>query len=201
VATEILRVQREIAQIREPLRTAFPIRDEMLHAPARALAVTPGEAAELQERFLTLPERGLGIGTIEWAHRAADHALFGTMQLRTRQQPFTLLLRSVDGRPVVRCVSPVGCVSLELTEEAIRAAAHKSGVRVGAVFNQSLASYNLTIEGDVLLGPPGADIGRVRWLLERVASVADRIEETLLGLDEPMTTFRNDLETEAVYER
>jgi hypothetical protein len=201
VTTEILRVQRQVEPIREPLRTAFPVRDEMLRAPARALAVTPGDSVRLFRRFLALQQEALGNAGIEWEDRIADNALFGTMQLRTRRQPFTLLLRSVQGRAVVRCVSPVGHLSLELTEEAIRSATRSSGVRVGAVFNQSLASYNLTIEGDVLLGAPRADAGRVTWLLQRVAGVADRLEEMLLGLDAPMSKFRSDLETEAVYER
>jgi hypothetical protein len=57
------------------------------------------------------------------------------------------------------------------------------------------------MEGDVLLGDENSDAVRCRWLLHRVTVVADRLEHILLGIDQPMATFQNDLQLEATYER
>ncbi len=64
-----------------------------------------------------------------------------------------------------------------------------------------MSSYNLTIEGDVLLGDPRYDAERVRWLLKQVTDVADHLEEAVLSKDQPMSEFRVDLEGEANYAR
>ena len=201
IAREILRGQRDVAPIAEPLRTAFPVRDAFLRAPRRALAVTPSTTAKLLDRFHAL-EASLGRDDgITWEDHPAENALLGTMQLRVRCQPFTLLLRSVAGRPAVRCVSPVGHLGQDLEEADVAVAAHDTGVRIGAVYNETIQSYDLTIEGDVLLGDPGTDLERVRWLLGQVTQVADRLEERLLGGDQPMATFRADLTLEVSHER
>jgi len=201
VTTEILRIDRDIEQLREPLRTAFPISDHMLHAPERPLAVEQSVAQALTARFEAIFDQLRMKADIDCEARTATNALFGTMRLRTRNQPFTLLLRSVDGRPSVRCVSPIGLLGTGLNQEDVDRAVRGSGVRIGSVYNQTLESYDLTIEGDVLLGDPAADTGRIAWLLHRVTSVADQLELSLLEVDEPMGTFRADLGLEATYER
>lgn len=88
-----------------------------------------------------------------------------------------------------------------LEETDIILAARDAGVRIGAVYDEKIQSYDLTIEGDVLLGGPDTDLTRVGWLLGEVTQVADRLEERLLGGDQPMPTFRDDLALEVSHER
>jgi len=64
-----------------------------------------------------------------------------------------------------------------------------------------MGSYDLTIEGDVVLGDPDDDVTRVTWLLANVAGAADRMELELRGTDQHMHVFRQDLQTEAEYAR
>src|SRR5262249_32028816 len=160
---------------------AFPVTEAMLRAPKRPLAVTSDMTAELMTRFRTLPQRIRGNYSIQWEDHTVNEALHGTLQLRTRQQPFTLLLRSVDGRSAVRCVSPIGNLADDDIEEVAIAAVRDSGVRIGAVFDDKIESYNLAVEGDVLWGVGDMYDARLSWLLDRVTIVADRLEEALLG--------------------
>ena len=49
---------------------------------------------------------------INWEPRAEPGHVLGTAHLGSRRQPFALTLRSVDARPVVRCISPIGNIGL-----------------------------------------------------------------------------------------
>ena len=69
------------------------------------------------------------------------------------------------------------------------------------MYDLRFKSYNLTAEGDVLLGQPSSDAARVRWLLDTVVSAADRLEEVLLELDDDPALFHDDLAREAEFER
>lgn len=201
VDREILKVRHEIEQLKEPLRTAFPIQEEMLRGPARELAVSRDETANLLDRFCSLAGRALSGLKIEWEERAPDNALMGTVRVRGRQQPFTLLLSSTSGALVVRCVSPIGRLLDGHTPEDIERAAAGAPVRIGAVRDDRFDSYDFTVESDVLLGHKRHDEARVGALLRRVIEAADRIEHELLERDEPIATFRDDLELEPKYER
>jgi hypothetical protein len=72
----------------------------------------------------------------------------------------------------------------------------KRPVRVCALLDEDKASYDLTVEDDVLLGEEPYDEDRVVALLSRVTSQADYLEEELLKKDQPMSEFREDLEEE-----
>jgi hypothetical protein len=98
-------------------------------------------------------------------------------------------------------VSPVGRVDPRADTERIAQEARSLQVRVGAVYDQRFKHYDLTAEGDVLLGEPSSDSARVRWLLEIVVSGADRLEEILLGIDNDPALFHDDLVKEAEFER
>lgn len=74
----------------------------------------------------------------------------GTLRLGDRIQAFSLFLRSVDGLPLVRCVSPVGSREWATTDD-IGAGFSEPAVRVCAVYNQALVGYEFAAEGDVLL--------------------------------------------------
>ena len=124
----------------------------------------------------------------------------GTLR-RERQQPFTLLLRSIEGDLCVRCVSPVGRVDPRADTERIARQARSIRAKVCAVYDSRFDEYDLTVEGDVLLGNPSADKGRVSWLVEDVAGAADRMEAVLLEIDHDPAQFREGLEREVEFER
>jgi hypothetical protein len=202
VSLELLQGERRVAQIQDPLRTAFPIREEFLDAPDRALEINPAAIQKLVDSFKSLPRILEPWVPIDWEQVTDHNALFGSFRLRTRLQPFTLLLRSIAGKPIVRCVSPVGLLQSTFDESTIHEALEGSGIRIAAVFDQKLNSYDITIEGDVLLGDRHEECGaRVSWLLQSVAKAADRMEEKLLEIDQPMQSFREDLVTETTYGR
>ena len=183
----------------EPLETAYPVRAAQLQAEERPLAVLPEFAESLAQRFLALRDVLTDLpGEVEWEESPPTGALLGTIRLTTRVQPFTLLLRSLDGLPMIRCISPVGVVDAldEFADELLRSVA-RPRVRLCASLDEKLESYNLTVEGDVLLAAsPRSDGARVGSLISAVTGVADAIEDRHLFTDEPMSTFRDDLRGE-----
>lgn len=202
VSKEILKLSRDLAPSLEPLRSAFPVRDEWLKSAPSPLAVEPSLASDATRRFAEIAKPTLGGIPVTWEPHAPDGTLLGTAQLGARQQPFTLLLRSVAGRPLVRCVSPVGLVAPHGRWEEIELLGREIGVRLGATHADSqFDTYDLTAEGDVLLGPVAYDMDRIGALVRRVVTVADRIEEQILEQDTPLDAFREDFGEEATFER
>jgi hypothetical protein len=201
VANGLARGEIEIGQIQHPLQTAFPVRQEFLEAPPFSLVVEASVAERLIGRFTSLPRLLEIEGIVDWDSSSEPHILFGSFRLRTRLQPFTLLLRSIAGRPLVRCVSPVGVLQKDFYYEDIGDALRGYAVRIAAVYDQKLSTYDITIEDDVLLGNPSSDKARVTWLLRRVAEAADKLEKDLLHTDQPMAVFKQDLTTEGAYGR
>ena len=98
-------------------------------------------------------------------------------------------------------MSPVGRIEDPEDQETVRAAAFGTGVRLTVFEDDRFKSYNVTIEGDVMLGSPANDAARVQWLLNRVTLVADRLEEKVLGTDQSMEVFRDSIKHEPAYER
>jgi hypothetical protein len=97
----------------------------------------------------------------------------------------------------VRCISPVGILAPGDDPARITAAAGSQRLRICALVSAQTESYDLTIEDDVLLGDDEKhDADRVEGLLRRVTAQADRLEEILLKIDQPMITFRDDLSHE-----
>lgn len=197
VAQAMLEPEWDIRPITEVLETAFPVRDELLRGPKRSLAVPEERQKELLERFhrlQTLQPVGL---PIEWeVQQPSDDMLLGTARLMDgRRQPFSLILRSLEGRLMVRCVSPVGCLE-DGFEARVCERTRTRPVQVGVVWN--LESYNANVEGEVLLGPPSADAGRIEGLIGRVVSAADDLERELLsGTDAPLAEFAKDIPQES----
>lgn len=77
----------------------------------------------------------------------------------------------------------------------------RSGRKSARSTTCAFGEYDLTVEGDVLLGSPSADAARVRWLIESVVTAADRLEAVLLEIDHDPTAFKDGLEREAEFER
>jgi hypothetical protein len=186
-----------VEPIRERLHSAFPIPDWALHGGRKALAVEPSVAVTLADRFerLAVAEYDL---PITWEPSTRNGMLLGTAVLSTgRIQPFALLLGSDGERPVIRCVSPVGVVGPEDTMYAVEKSALMRHARIGAIVGHDDASYDLTVEEDVLLGAPEHDVSRVSLLLRRVANEADELEQTHLpGRDQMLEVFEADLRAE-----
>lgn len=198
LAQAMLEPEADIAPITEVLETAFPVREELLAGPERTLAFPDEKAHELVERFRRLGSlQPVGM-PIEWEqHQPSDDMLLGTAWLMDdRRQPFSLILRSLEGRLMVRCVSPVGRLEAGY-EEVVAERTRAKPVQVGIVWDDRFQSYNANVEGEVLLGRPAADANRVVTLIHRVVSAADDLERELLQRDEPLSAFQDDLTQES----
>ena len=89
--------------------------------------------------------------------------------MKTRVQPFTLMLDLYGTRPRLRCISPVGRVHPDARQGEIIASAWRLGARIGAILEIETGSYDLTVEEDVLLAAdPRHDGTRLEALLRRV---------------------------------
>ncbi|RKH43411.1 DEAD/DEAH box helicase family protein [Corallococcus sicarius] len=203
IQREMVAVRRPAPTVREPLKSAFPLPPGSTTGPERPLAVESDVAQNLRARFSALRGDSLGDLPVEWAVNAPKGALLGTARLANgRRQPFTLLLRSDHGHPVIRCVSPIGRTDPESDTEAIAQRAARTQSRVGAILTRRERSYDLTIEDDVLLAAPMHDTVRVALLVKRVVEQADRMEfEHFEGeRDEPLESFEEDLLAEDGHE-
>ncbi|MGH7461040.1 MAG: hypothetical protein ACREMA_08425, partial [Longimicrobiales bacterium] len=200
VSHAVQQPRRIAAPEQESLKSAFPVRRELLAGAKKRLAVEPTTETELLQRFQQLKHALAAELPVEWHAKETPNSLVGTFS-HGRQQPFTLLLHSIEGVLNVRCVSPVGRVDPNADFERIALEARPLQVRVGAVYDKRFEEYDLTVEGDVLLGKRASDVPRVRWLLETVVLAADRMEEVLLELDRDPAHFHEDLTREAEVER
>jgi hypothetical protein len=200
VALAIAKGRRFVETFREKLRSAFEIRPEVIEGNVRTLAVSPALAIEALDRLAALQQLSSAQMDIEWTHSNVEGQLFGTMRLAGgRIQPFTLLLDSLAGRLLVRCISPVGVVDLAASLDAIQESVRTKSGRLGAVLDREGGSYNLTVQEDVLLGDRGHDAARVCVLLKRVAEFADRLEQIHLpDADRALDVFAEDLRQEGI---
>lgn len=199
---EMMAERRVVPQILHPLKSAFAVQPEHLQGRGQSLASTPLLAEAARKRFKDLAVEPLSGIDIEWEITAQPERLFGTVKLGGRQQPFTLLLRSFADRIVVRCISPVGRVFLHTDDAAIHSTTAKQSVRLGAISTEEDRTYDLTVENDTLLpDDETADRARLAWLIHHVTTAADNLEQAHLpGRDEPLATFKADLEREMDHE-
>lgn len=194
----MLEPEVEVEPITEALETAFPVRDELLEAPDVPLVVDEAAVAGHLARFRRLRDvQPAGLSLAWEPQQAPDDLLLGTAWLMDgRRQPFNLILRSLEGRLMVRCVSPVGRLDADAYEIAAELTRGKP-VQVGLVWDDRFESYNANVEGEVLLGPPEADAGRVVGLIGRVVAAADDLEREILAKDEWLATFKADMKQES----
>lgn len=202
VAAEIQRIHRDVEQIREPLTSAFEIDEGLLQGPKGELAVPPEQAERLLKRFLELKdEQRMGGVEVRWEANLFDGALVGSARLGDRGQPFTLLLRSIAGRPLVRCVSPIGRWSDEDDLEGLREAARTKPIQISILEDERDETKTVSAEAEVLLKPTGSrfDAPRVGGLVERVTRAADELESILFrdAQDGAVVDFENELQREA----
>lgn len=192
VATEMANGRRHVEPIREVLDSAFGVPADRTRGEIRALAVGAELGETLRARFSRLAEQPLPGVDVRWVGHTSP-VLRGTMILESRTQPIALYLRSFHGRPVVRCISPVGELAPNETMDKLRELATDESVRIGAIFDDTGRTYDVTVEGEVLLADEAHDAARVAALIARVARQADHIEHERLGLDQPLVRFEADL--------
>lgn len=179
---EVLRTTWDIVPIREPLTSAFPVRDEHLDAPTRPLRVSPELAASWRSRFEALadPARRWPGFEVLWETNTPDSGLRGTAQLASgRVQPFLLLLRSLGEHVLVRCVSPIASVAQDQDLEHFADRARRAPVNVAEVRDDRRKLLHLSAEAEVLLVAERDDHARVSWLVRRVVEGADELERAL----------------------
>ncbi|WP_417746705.1 helicase-related protein [Rosistilla oblonga] len=195
---EFAKARRPPEQIRGRLKTAFPVQPSHLVGMRETLAAAPSAHSQIQKRFRKLSTDELPGLNIQWEPEGAAGVLTGTAKLKHRIQPFTLILDSIDRFPCVRCLSPVGRVDPGYEMEAVLQAVSKSPMKVGAIVSKDDRSYDLTVEGEVLLSEDdSANRLRVSDLVSRVVHNADTLEQELLpGQDESLDKFREDLRKE-----
>ena len=200
---EFARARRVVPQILERLQSAFPVRPEHLNGVVKELAVTPHLSEKTAQQFTSLACTSMKGVDVTWEPQVAPGQLMGTAKLRRRVQPFTLVLESIGSHPVVRCISPVGCIGPEEDPEAITDSTANAPAKIGAILTSQERTYDLTVEGDVLLTGSGeTDATRVALLINRVVNRADALEmEHLPGADEILATFRDDLSEEGPHGR
>lgn len=191
---ELQQWERQIEQITEHLRSAFPVQATDLRGDRDKLDVEPSSAMFLIDRFKALNK----LTQYTWEPPSQKQVLLGTAKLQERVQPFSLMLIGLAGHAVVRCISPIGLVRSRQRVAEITDQARRSSVKIGAVQGRDGWSYDLTAEGEVMLGAePAHDAARVTQLIDRVVQQADQLEATLLDRDERMDVFRLDLERES----
>lgn len=200
VSREILRHHQAVHAITTRLETAFPVNPADLRGDVKHLARSAQDAETLVRRFVKL--RGLATD-LRFEVEPAEHGpagrsrIFGTVRLTRRVQPFALYLHSFENHLLVRCLSPVGRVQDEHQLDTALAHHRLSAMRLGALEHDAEnPSYDLTAEDDVLLSTPEHDLARVTALVIRVTAQADDVERLLLGADEPLQTFQEDLKRE-----
>ena len=200
VSNEVTRGRREIPQVKEPLRTAFPVRSELLIAIEDPQTIDTertrqkvASVGHLYELLQQAPDFG-------WEKCGNAGMLLGTARLGQRIQPFALHLAHIGQCLAIRCVSPIGNVGPDDRMDEIVAFSGSCQAVIGAVPTADGRSYDLTIEGEVmLLDDPPLDAQRVLMLVRRIVLSADEFEQEFLpGLDAPLTEFRADLEKEGL---
>lgn len=198
--TEVSRGLRDVPAITDPLHSAFPVPLNYLGTGRGPVGVAASKAVEVEEIFneaaATLPRSN----DLKWIEERAGVRV-GIATVGARLQPFTLFLRSVDGHPCVRCVSPIGTKDDGLLVADLASAFEGQGVRVGSVYNQALHSYEFTIEGDVLMWAGSNATERIRRLVQTVTQTADAAEARLLETDPSPDNVGKDLSEEPGYAR
>jgi hypothetical protein len=195
------RVLRQTESI--PLKSSFPVRPEHLRTQGTDNRAGEIDADAALRRFQALRLVDVPGIPMEWEDHTPLGLLIGTAKLSTRIQPLSLQLH-VMGRGVrIHCVSPIGKVRPDARQDEVIASAWRLGVRIGALLDYLHASYDLTVEEDVLLTDRQEhDADRFRSLMRRVVEQADRLEQEFLpGSDQPLSVFRRELEEEASNDR
>lgn len=198
VAREIHELSTALPVLDHVLETAFPVLDEQLHGLRADLAVPADEADRRLRRFEALRDVTLPGVDVAWDPVRELHAALGTARLPNgRLQPFGLYLQSVGSRLMVRCVSRVGKFEAGREWDQVAGPLAKASARVGVAEDIEQGTLEVSVQEDVLLGDEMSDPLRAAWLIRRVVTEADRLEEELLPeTDAGLDSFRIGLANE-----
>ncbi|WP_345536367.1 helicase-related protein [Phytohabitans rumicis] len=179
------------------LTTSFPVREDHLAGDDRPLAVDKERARRQISRFHSLSDHTLAGVTVMWERiQPPGCLLLGTTRLNSgRHQPFSLQLGWEDEHLAVRCISPVGLIDQRQNWRDLFESTAGTPIRVGVVKVRGKATYDVTVEEDVILTDPGSDAARVGALVRRVTIQADALEQQHLpDRDALLAEFRTELE-------
>jgi hypothetical protein len=179
----------------QSLVSAFDVRDEMLKSATRRLAVEASSVSARRAAFHDASRKLVAWGATITEY--SDGQISGTRRLSgSRVQPFTLLLRSVGGHAVVRCVSPVGRLTRqEFDATRFAKVVTRPLVRISLLFEERIDSYDVAVEGDGVFIDNVDDV--VRTIFVAVTEAADAIELEHFEDDPDYTVINTQLALEA----
>lgn len=187
--------------IDEGLVSAFDVTAEMLRGRTRPLSSDATAVKRRADEFAGLPA-ALQELSITWLGGARSNQLSGVRRIGWRVQPFTLLLRSLRGFPVIRCISPVGEVPRgALDADALQKAARRPFVRVSLLLNERIDVYEVAVEGDLVFDGLSVNATRVSTLIQAVTDAADDVERAYQPGDPEYDSINKELPKEADVER
>ena len=216
---EFARVRRNISQITEPLKSAFPVLPDCLKG-TQMLSDRPFQSVKAALKHLHSIKSDVEKRIrIDWEESGDEADLYGTVftdqgrLLRmgdnrqpgfggVRRQPFVLTLRSskIGTHLLLHGVSPVGQVAIDENREAevVEWAREIRAAKVCEVPGPEFESYTLTVEGDIAFDAQFTQIEEVVDLLTRIAVAADWLERRCFErLDQSFANFSKDLHKEA----
>jgi Type III restriction enzyme, res subunit/Helicase conserved C-terminal domain len=195
VKESMLRPPVDLLPIDRPFTSAFDVNGGMLRAHPRALMARRSTAQATAEDFDQAARELTDVDAVV-LDDAAPQRRTGKRQIGGRIQPFTLLLRSIRGRPVVRCISPVGRLRrTDFNAELLAPIAARPFVRISLVHDERIDSYEIAVEGDALMERTPADV--LKRLVVAVTTAADDIEKAHFEEDPDYAGVWDDLQKEA----
>jgi Helicase conserved C-terminal domain. len=216
---EFVRARRNISQISERLHSSFPVQPDYL-VGSRLRLDHPHQQIKATLSHLQMLANGLGREVrIEWEPYSTTGVLYGTVftdhgsllkpgddrqpgEGDVRRQPFVLMLRAtrMGGPLLLHGISPVGNVPTKdgWAVKIVTLAGELAGAKVCEVAGPEFETYNLTVEGHIILDARLTQVEELTDLLSRIAVAADWIERRCLeNLDQSFAQFRKDLHREA----
>ena len=97
---------------------------------------------------------------------------------------------------MIRCVSPIGRLDM-YDRDHVGSDTWPRAIQIAAIYDPKFETYNLATEREILLGSEAHDLPRIETLIEDVVQSADDLEARLLGSDQALSIFREDLSRES----
>lgn len=183
------------AETESNLETAFPVSQEHLTLPESVLSPTPPFNWRL--RLEKIAMANLGFSNVAFETMRDKPLLLGTARLRNgRVQPFGFYLKSIWGKICLQCISPIGLIEIDTLPEYLYQTAKYVPKNLMLYEYDDEASYNVSIDDEVLLGDGDTDATRAAALLRRVLETADFWEEKILAVDQDLSVFIRQLENQ-----
>ncbi|MBI5764269.1 MAG: DEAD/DEAH box helicase family protein [Planctomycetes bacterium] len=202
VGREMLNPTGDFQQLKEPLKSGFPIQPKWLqgepltirrHLDAKGLlshfaACWNQFCQRIQVREGSQSNPRIRTGTLTMV--GGDVLRTGTpadaQSIRTQQIRLQLRSQAHGDATLLHCVSSVGLLNLDRDEnldELFKLHKKLDQPKICIRYISRRALYEVNIEGDILFHPDTTDFSEVEHLVLRTAKAADYIEETMLGCD------------------